>query len=230
MKVNFKVDVLDFKKIGRIDGFWTPTRYMDLLQLMEYDDVPSIAEADLEELCLLALNENTPEESAKIVLGHIFKDNLRNGQVNALAHDIMDEKLWEEYSDISLHERIFYAGQLLYQAYGGGTFTRPEAVSFKLHVSSPVMDNSLFGDNQINATLIRLLVQGMSKNTLIARLFEDQIHKGTFREAGDIIWQLQDYHKGGRREFHIISSMYWFAELKFVDSFQAELALPRDMV
>ena len=229
MKLDCTVDVWDFKTIQRMDGFWTPQKYIDLLNLMDYSDTAAVAVEELEEMCLLALSDNRPEESAELVLSYVFGDALRIGQVKALADDIIDEKLWVEYADISKHEQFFNCGQLLYEAYGG-TFPKPEAVSFKVRITSKATEIKAVGNDNIETDLIRLLAQGMPENALINRLFEKQLIEGNFAEAKDIIWHLSQSQIGLSKEFKIISSGYWFDDLKFTDSFRAVLQLYTDKV
>ena len=79
-------------------------------------------------------------------------------------------------------------------------------------------------EKDTEAALIRLVVQGMPENTLIHRLFDEQLEGGDFKDAKDIIWQ---YKKETTEEnstiFEIISSTYWFHDLKYAETFDAIL-------
>ena len=46
-------------------------------------------------------------------------------QIDNLSNEILEEKLWEEYADLSLHEEFFAVHQLLYDAFEG---TAPDGV------------------------------------------------------------------------------------------------------
>ena len=66
----------------------------------------------------------------------------------------------------------------------------------------------------------------MPENTLINRLYDEQLENGSFDEAKHIIWQLKkESNSSNNLVFSIISSPYWFKDLKYVDAFEAQLNL-----
>lgn len=77
--------------------------------------------------------------------------------------------------------------------------------------------------NFTEALLIRLLVTGIPKNTLIYKLFEEQVDGEEFNDAKDIIWQLKS-ENGNDQEivFDIISSTYCFHDFKYVENFEVD--------
>ena len=71
--------------------------------------------------------------------------------------------------------------------------------------------------------MIRLLVAGLSENTLIFRLFEEHVDGHEFKDAKDIIWQLTtEKHDEKELVFNVISSSYWFHDFKYVTSYEGE--------
>ena len=74
-------------------------------------------------------------KSFLIILKYIFDERLNDGQIDNLSNEIRDEKIWEEYADLSLHEEFFNVTQLLYETYNG-KFPFPEAVKFEFKVST----------------------------------------------------------------------------------------------
>ena len=92
MNIKFTVDCSSFKTIREIQGYWKPQKYKEILEIMNYIDVASIAIDDLKDMCLMALTDNDAEKSAEIVLGYVFKDGLNSGQKANLSHKIMDER------------------------------------------------------------------------------------------------------------------------------------------
>ena len=189
---------------------------------MDYDDAANLAPQELKEMCLMSLTDNEPEEAAKIVLEYVFKDRLTKGQIDNISNEILDEKMWEEYADLGLHEEFFNVNQLLYQAYSG-KFPQPDAVKFQVKVTAVEKEGLSIFKHSPEAPLTRLLVAGMPKNTLIFRLFEEQVDGEDFKDAKDIIWQLKS-EKNGDQEiiFDIISSSYWFHDFKYVEDYEAE--------
>ena len=79
-------------------------------------------------------------------------------------------------------------------------------------------------ESDIEANLIRLITSGMPENTLIKRLFDDQLNGEDFPDAKDIIWQYKKTAtEGDKLVFEIISSTYWFHDFKYIESYEAEL-------
>lgn len=221
MKYLFQVELLKFVKIRELPNSWTGEDYLAFLELMDYGDPADIPAEELKETCLMFLSDNEPEEAAEIVLKYIFGDRLTKGQIANLSNEMLDEKMWEEYADLSMHEEFFKGHQLLYEAYNG-RFPYPEAVTFQVKVMAKQSEGLSIFKEDPEAPLIRLLIGGMPDNTLIYRLFDENIEGDEFKDARDIIWQL-NMEKVGSSEliFEITSSMYWFTDLRSTKSFEA---------
>lgn len=221
MKHQFSVEPIKFSTIHELPNAWSNKDYVKLLEIIDFDGISDILENELKEMCLMSLTDNEPEDAAKIILEYIFKDRLNSGQIDNLSNEMLDERIWEEYADLSLHEEFFNATQLLYEAFNG-MFPHPEAVRFQAKVSANnLVDLGVFEKNTEPA-LIRLLVKGMPDNTLINRLFDEQLEGDDFPEAKDIIWQLKkESQEGNTIVFDIISSEYWFKDFKYVEPYEA---------
>lgn len=220
MKTSFKVEKLKFVSIEELPNSWSNQNYSDLLDLMDFDGTSELKPEELKEFCLMSLADNDPEDAAKIVLTYIFKNRLSKGQIDNLSNEMLDEKTWEEYADISMHEDFFNINQLLYQAYNG-KFPNPKAVMFQIKVTTNSKEELSIFNNFPEASLIRLLVRGLPDSTLIYRLFEEQIEGLNFKDAKDIIWQLTSEKIDERvLVFNIISSSYWFHDFKYVSTFE----------
>ena len=217
----FKFELIKFSTITELPNAWSSKHYIDLLEIMDYDNVNDIPSEELKETCLILLSENEPEDAAVIILKYIFDKRLNDGQIDNLSNEMRDEKIWEEYADLSLHEEFFNASQLLYKTYNG-KFPFPEAVKFEFKVStSKAVDFAIF-ESQMESPLIRLLAKGMPENALINRLYHEQLEGEEFKEAKNIIWQLQKEVKDSNSIiFSVISSAYWFKDLKYTESFEA---------
>lgn len=225
MNTTFNIKLIEFKTIQELPEAWTLADYKALLDIMEYGDISEISDEELADMCLMYLSENEPEEAASIILNYIFEERLNSGQKDNLSHEMLDEKMYEEYADISMHEEFFNVHQLLYKAYNG-KFPNPEAVSFKIEISSKNIQSLSIFDERAEATLLRLLAQGMPKNTLINRLYDEQLETGDFSEANDIIWQLSKKStETNSLVFSITSSSYWFKDLKYIEDFDAAINL-----
>lgn len=222
MKKSFVVTRTSFKSLHELPNSWTEGDYKTLLDSIEYSDTSDLAAGDLREMCLMSLTDFEPEEAAKLVLQHVFGNRLTKGQVENLSNEMLDEKLWEEYADLSFHEDFFRAHQLLYYAFED-TFPYPEAIIFSVRVVAKEKNAFSIFDDYPEAPLLRLIVAGMPQNNLIYRLFDEQLEGSEFKEAEAIIWQIQMEESGdNERNFSIISSPYWFHDFKYVTTYEAE--------
>ncbi len=223
MKAIYSIEPIKFSIISELPKAWNPQNYTELLEAMDFEEAAGIAPEELKEMCLLSLTDHDPADAAKIVLKYRMGDHLNDGQIDNLSNEMLDEKIWEEYADLSLHEDFFNVSQLMYEAFNG-KFPNPEAARFqiKIKASNPA-DLHVF-KKDAEAPLIRLLVAGMPENTLISRLFEGQLVEGAFAEATDIIWQLHKQEESTDSvTFTIISSLYWFSDFKYAMPYEAEL-------
>lgn len=228
MKLQYTIALVKFETIEELPGAWKDDDYKKLLDGMEYGDASDLSSQELKEMCMLSLADNEPNEAASAVLRHIFGERLNPGQIDNLSHEMIDEKVWEEYAELSMHEEFFNATQLLYKAFNG-KFPHPEAVRIKLKMTSKEKIGLEIIKEDTEAALIRLLVQGMPENTLINRLFDVELKGSEFKDAKDIIWQFtQETAEDDSQVFEIISSTYWFRDLKFAETFEAILETEED--
>ncbi len=222
MNTIYKVEILNFDTILELPKYWDKKKYKELLAIMDYGDVSEISDAELKEMCYMSIADNEPEEAAKLILGYIFEDRLNEGQIDNLSNEMREEKMWEEYAEIGYHEDFFNTGQILYDAFNG-KFPHPEAVEFEVKITSDKLMDLLIDNTISEAALIRLLAQGMPKNTLINRLFTEQLSSESFQEAENIIWQMQtEIQSDSAALVKVISSKYFFQDLKYVETFEGK--------
>ncbi len=228
MKADFKVEITSFKTIEVLPNSWKNEDYLAIMDLLNYGDTSKILPADLKEMCFMCLADEAPEFSANVVLTYIFEDRLTSGQIDQLSHEMQTENMWEEYAELSMHEEFFNVGQLLYMAYNG-KFPKPEAAQFSVKITMTSIANYTVFEKNTEENLIRILVQGMPENTLLKRLFNDELESGDFPEAKNILWQVKkDEADGTAINFTIVSSLYFFHDLKFTNNFEGTLLLEED--
>jgi len=214
----FKVKVLSFEQIQELPGSWEKSDLVNLLNAMDYANPDEIKDAELKEMCMMSLTDFEPEEAAKIVLDYTIAGRLTDGQIENLSHEILTEKLWEEYPELHLHPDLFRSTQLLHDAYNG-KFPRTVAVRFTIEIDG---DISILNENP-EAPILRILAAGMSDRSLIHRLYSDQIEGDRFDAAKDILWQLNEVTRSETSvTYDIVSSAYWLDEIKYSDSYEAE--------
>lgn len=215
---SFKVEILSFNTINELPDSWLKSDYLALLSNMDYANPEEIKDAELKEMTMMSITDFEPAESAKIILDYVIEDRLTDGQIENLSHEIITEKLWEEYPVLSLHPDLFRATQLLYQAYNG-KFPRTEAVQFQMKITG---DIAIFEESP-EAPVVRLLAAGMSDHSLIHRLYDDQVKGTTFEDAKNILWQVKTIAKDETSvTYDIVSSSYWLDEIKYADTYEAE--------
>jgi len=155
MKVSYSVEKLKNSIIGDLPDGWTPQKHRELLEEMNIDGISESTPEELKEMCMMSLTDNEPEDAANIVLKYLFQGRLSSGQIDNISNEMLDEKMWEEYPALSLHEDFFNATSLLHNAFNG-SFPTPKAVSFQVIVTAKDQtDLDVFSDN-IETPLIRL--------------------------------------------------------------------------
>ncbi|WP_432411721.1 hypothetical protein [Rasiella sp. SM2506] len=223
MKNTYTVEILDFDTIDILPNAWNDQNYIDLLNALDFGDISALKPSELKEMTMMALADNELNEAAKVLLDYIFEERLNEGQKDNLTYEMQDEKMWEEYAEISMHEEFFNIGQLLYQSYNG-KFPHPDAAQFQLKISAKKKTDLEIFNTETETNLMRLMTQGMPPNTLINRLYKEELQGEDFEEAENIIWQLKEVAtEENSITFDVISSMYWFHDLKFVEGFEAIL-------
>lgn len=219
MKHTFYIQPLSCKSISALPGSWQESDYRQLLQAMEYDEI-SDSEGEVAELCLLALEDLGADTAATFVLQHLLANKLSKGQIENLSHEMQQEAMWEEYSDISLHEGLFKAGELLHNAFGS-IFPQPTALVFRLNIEYKGAQALPYLKEP---DILRLLMQGMPDNARLRRLFQDSAESENFPEAEHILWQytLND-SPDSLLQLEFISSGYWFGTFKNTPPFHGIL-------
>ncbi|QNH61417.1 hypothetical protein [Hymenobacter sediminicola] len=218
---NFTVERLTFDTLTELPNSWQPADYKAILRKTGYDNPDEIAADELTAMAQMALTDLEPTEAAQLVLEYLFEDQLSSGQIENLAHQMLTEKLWEENPELDQHEGFFKATQLLYTAYNG-KFPRAEAVQFQVQLTAENSEALALFDTAPEAPLLRLLAQGMPDNTLLKRLFHEQLDGTSFPEAPNIIWQLTPSQKTATSVvFEAVSSAYWLDDFKYADTYQA---------
>lgn len=219
----FSIERLSFKHLDALPDAWQPADYLALLSKLDYENPEAIAPAELPEMTQLALTDLEPAAAAEVVLGHLVGDELTAGQLDQLAHQLPEEKLWEENPRLDLHPQFFSATQLLYDAFNG-KFPHPQAVDFQVKITAADPADLAVFEPAPAVPLVRVLAAGLPERTLLHRLFGEQLAGGEFAEAPSILWQAKQVEQTANSlTFDIISSSYWLEDIKFADTYEATL-------
>jgi len=223
MENRFQVRVVHFSNLLEIEGARTTRDYLALLEAMEFGDTAGLSDADLRDMCLMSLQDREPAEAAYLVLKHDLGDVLRDGQIRNVAGEMLDEKMWEEYANSSLHERFFNAGSLLYAAFPKD-FPKPDAVHVTLEVTALTPAARRLLTTTLNESfLVRLLADGMEDHAVLHRLYGDALKGTSFANADEVIWIVRTTPGTDADSLHleVISSGYWLDPLQDTRSYES---------
>ena len=184
--MNYKIAINRIDTVNEVEGYWT---IEDLIQLCERFNFPDAATAEvknLPELLEMAISDYEPHEAAAIVLDYKLGEELNEGQIEQISHNMLIDKVCEEYPEIHMQGRLFHINQLLFKAYNGKF---PNAKASIVHFSMTPVDGEPKGLTPEN--VLKLLNKSLSDRNLIKRLFDDQMTQNIpFPNANGIVWQL----------------------------------------
>lgn len=222
MTNNFNVEILDFSNLAEIEGAWMSGDFVALLDAMEYRETAGISDGELREMCIMSLQDLEPEEAAYLVLKHDMGDVLRDGQLRSMANEMLNEKLWEEYVNPALHERLFNVGSLLYAAFPR-TFPVPDAVRIKLNVTAAnAAARELLTASPDETFVVRMLADGMDDHAVLHRLYGEQLKGRWFPNAAEVAWIVRaQVVSHDVMTVEVTGSGYWLDALDQIDSYQS---------
>ena len=218
----FQVQLQDKKQIHELPDGWPPSRLLTLLALLE---VEGVSEEEALEMALLVLQDSPPDEAADKVLEVVFGGTMRPGIRRNLAHDLNEERPWEDFADLAQQAGIFNAVVLLQRAFPR-EFDKPDAVSITVSLTTASERGKAWLDAPTPdpALLLRILAAGMDDRAVLHRLFGDALKGPSFPEAGSILWRVARLGASDpAREFTLISSHQWFDPLKNQESWTAKV-------
>lgn len=220
MKPEYFVEVVRFKELREIAGVWGDQDFLKILESLEYGDTTDLEGTELREMCLLSLQDLPPEEAAEVILKLHLGDSLSSGQIQNIAREMLDEKLWEEYADLSLHERLFHVGSLLYETFSTD-FPKPDAICVTLNIK-PMNEVSrdILLHHANESFYVRLVAEGIDATSALNRVFDEQLAARSFPEAEQIIWiSTVSEQAGGSSSVELIGSGVWFEALSSTKSY-----------
>ena len=213
--MNYHMIINSVKTVEELKDAWTNADYIELLDRFGFPDAKDSKPEELKDLLFMAISDFEPPEAAAILLDYKLSDELNEGQIDQMSHDMLLDKISEEYSDISLHHELYNINQLLYRAYNG-TFPSAKATIVEFEIT-PNKDI----DKEV---VLKVLDKTLAKNNVIKRLFGSHLSgKEAFDEAEDIVWKLDS---NGENSYTLITSEYWISRDEFTEAeFDAEIIL-----
>lgn len=111
--MKYHIIINSVKTVEQLHNAWTNDDYIALLDRFGFPDAANSKPNELKELLAMAITDFEPNEAAAIVLDYKLSEELGEGQIDQISHDMLIDKVSEEYSDISLHHQLFNINQLL---------------------------------------------------------------------------------------------------------------------
>ena len=203
--MRYSVKINNVKTVDELEGSWTNADYIELLSRFDYADAKKLKPNELKEYLFMAISDFEPTDAAAIILNYKLSDLLAEGQTENLSHEMMREKVSENYSDITIHKELFNINQLLYKAYNGQfPATKATVVEFE-------MKEEPDEETEVSKELVlKALCAGLSDKNLIKRLFKDQLEGNVpFEAAEGIVWELQNK---GKFQHSLTTSEKWLTK------------------
>lgn len=207
--MKYLVRITNVMTIDELEGSWSNEDLKELLNRFDYADADKLKPIELKEYLFMAITDFEPNEAAAILLDYKLSEALTEGQIENISHEMLREKVSENYSDIYIHHELFKINQLLYKAYNG-KFPASKATVVEFEMKAAEQDE----ETEITKELvIKALCAGLSDGNLINRLFGDQLAgNAAFAEAEGIIWELKEK---GNDQFRITTSEKWLTKEDF---------------
>lgn len=224
--MTFLVTVIGLVKVYDLPNSWADEDYLDLLNQLEIEDLAGLAGNDLLEILLMALQDLEPEDAADLVLSHKLRNRITPGSRQNIVQDLMEgQRPWEEFADVRLHPCIFTAAVLLYKALPK-LIEKPDIRQLTLKVQGLNAEAKRFFEKAPEAAFVaRMLADGMNENSILERLYDEQLYSHSFPEADGIIWQADftECSAAGDSFANLViySSLHWLEAMKTVDEFKS---------
>lgn len=205
--MKYHIIINSVKTVEQLHNAWTNDDYIALLDRFGFPDAANSKPNELKELLAMAITDFEPNEAAAIVLDYKLSEELGEGQIDQISHDMLLDKISEEYSDISLHHQLFNINQLLYHAYNG-TFLNTKATTVEFRITP--------NEDVTKENVLKALDKTLAKNSIIKRLYADHLAgKQSFDDAESIIWNLEPK---GDNSYVMTTSEYWMSRDEFTEA------------
>lgn len=221
-KAKIIVTPIEKIKIDALPNSWSLSEYKNIIDLMGLDTA-GMSDSEVLDMALMSLSDVPTRESAEVLLKYVFGDKLTDGQIQNLAIEMPEEKMWEEYPDINYHRDLFRVNQLLYKAYNG-KFPRGHALKVKFDIQAAARDIQTIVQNQSDA-LLKLIISGTEDHSVFHRLYDIE-SKGIIEDSKGIIWHSTIAKKGNEDlTIEVISSSYWLDDYNADEPYECILDL-----
>lgn len=213
--MKYHIIINSVKTVEELKDAWSNADYIELCGRFGFPEAKDSKPEELKELLFMAISDYEPHEAAAILLDYKLSEHLNEGQIDQMSHDMLLDKISEEYSDISLHNELYNINQLLFKAFNG-TFPSAKATIVEFEIT-PNQDIT-------KEIILKVLDKTLAKNNVIKRLFSSSLAgKEAFEEAEDIVWKL---NAKDENSYELITSEYWMSRDEFTEAeFDVEVVI-----
>ena len=213
--MNYHIIINSVKNVEELKDAWTNEDYIELLDRFGFPDAKDSKPEELKELLFMAISDFEPAEAAAIFLDYKLSEHLNENQIDQISHEMLLDKISEEYSDISLHHELYKINQLLFRAYNG-TFPSAKATIIEFEIAP--------NKEITKEVVLKVLDKTLAKSNVIKRLFSSHLAgEEAFDEAEDIIWKLES---NGGNSYTMTTSEYWISRDEFTEAeYDAEIVM-----
>lgn len=198
------VRIVGIRYVNEIDSYWTNEDFIELLKMFDFPEVEQVSPDELREMLYMAITDFEPPEAAQILLTYRLSDQLTDGQIQSLSHEMIEDKVAEEYPEPELHFDLFNINQLLQKAYGG---TFPNTTASIIEIEFPNEREMPAKMEMTEEIMTKLISDGLNEKSILNRLYADQIKgKVPFEDAAKFIWTLS---KINDNKYELLTSKYW---------------------
>jgi hypothetical protein len=207
--MKYAIKIHKISTVNQLPNAWNVEDLKVLLDKFNFPNAEGNDSKELEELLCMAIAEYTTNEAAAILLDYKLSEHLNEGQIDQLSHEMLLDRISEEYPKIELHREIYIINQLLYKAYNG-KFLNTEATIVDFEIN-PL----LHADTEITKEIVlKCFAQNLDSHNIIIRLFGGQLKgKEKFIEADDVLWELQKTEN----TYRFVTSNYWMNKNEFLN-------------
>ena len=205
--MKYHIIINSVKTVEKLKNAWSTEDYRTLLEKFGLEDISNATEQELLEFLAMAISDFEPNEAAAIVLEYKLSEQLNENQIDQLSHEMLLDKISEEYPDISLHHQLYNINQLLHKAYNG-TFPNTKATVIEFEITP--------NEDITKEVILKSFEKTLANNNVIKRLFSSQLAgKESFDESESIIWDLT---ATGENSYILTTSEYWMSRDEFKDA------------
>ncbi len=207
--MKYAIKIHKISTVNELPNSWSATDFKALLTRFNFPNAEGNDLEELQGLLCMAIADYETNEAATILLDYKLSEYLNEGQIDQLSHEMLLDRISEEYPKIELHQELYMINQLLYKAYNG-KFLNTEATLVDFEIT-PLLN----AEPEITKEIVlKCFAKNLDNHNIIIRLFGSQLSgEERFEEANDVLWELQKTENG----YRFTTSDYWMSKKEFIN-------------